>query len=627
MRLRSLARPSLWGVLAAALVFSTAIYAEPPVAPHRDPSFQVDARDAISFLASDELEGRMIGTPGIDKAAEYIATAFSKLGLEPLPGLDGYYQKFELVTRTDPDPEKTSLKIAGKSVVMDKDYVPLRMSGQDPAKGPVVFAGYGVEDPAHKYNDYEGIDAKGKIVLVMRFEPVNQAGKSRFAAKDEDWSFNATIAQKVRVANEHGAVGMILVNPPLFHDDEGMISFSRRDGVSRIPLMQVTPERADELLKGGGAPDLKSLQTQIDEKHKPAGVDLKNTEAEMSFAIRQTRSPVANVAGMIPGKGEHADEYVVIGGHYDHLGHGGPGSLAPWSHGIHHGADDNASGTTAMMQLADRFSRLGPQPRTLVFLAFTGEEEGLLGSQHFVSHPPIPLDKVVAMLNLDMVGRISAEKLLIGGKGTAPEFDKLITDADKELPLQLGEFGKGGIGPSDHTSFALKKIPVLFFFSGIHVDYHRPTDTADKINYEGMKEVADLGERVVKALCVMPRQQYVGTYDASGLAQAALGPTSGPAERQPSGPRPSLGAIPDYAQGEDAKDGMKIGGIMPGSPADKAGLRQGDTVTKFNGETINNMMDYTTALGKTRPGQTAKLTILRDGKTLEIEATLAVRKD
>jgi len=280
-----------------------------------------------------------------------------------------------------------------------------------------------------------------------------------------------------------------------------------------------------------------------------------------------------------------------------------------------------------MMELADRFAHLGPQSRTLVFIAFTGEEEGLLGSQHFVSNSPIPLDKVVAMLNLDMVGRISGEKLLIGGKGTAPNFDKLMADADSELPIKLGEFGKGGIGPSDHTSFALKKIPVLFFFSGLHMDYHRPTDTADKINYEGMKEVADLGERVVKALCIMPRQKYNGSYDVGGLAQMAVWPTSGPAERQPSGPRPSLGAIPDYAQGEDAKGGMKIGGVMPGSPAAKAELRQGDLVTIFNGEKIDNMMDYTNALAKTRPGQTAKLTIVRDGKTIEVEAKLVVRKD
>ena len=208
-------------------------------------------------------------------------------------------------------------------------------------------------------------------------------------------------------------------------------------------------------------PDLKARSKPTSTKNqKPHSLVLKDASADVSFAIKQTHSKVANVVAMLPGKGEHADEYVVIGGHYDHLGHGGPGSLAPWSHGIHHGADDNASGTTAMMTLADRFAHLGPQSRTLVFIAFTAEEEGLLGSQHFVSHSPIDLNKVVRD-GQSRHGRDYASatrrKLLIGGKGTAANFEKLITDADADLPLKLGEFGKGGIGPSDHTSFALEE--------------------------------------------------------------------------------------------------------------------------------------------------------------------------
>jgi hypothetical protein len=595
-----------------------------PTAPELDPGFHVDMHKSVAYLASDDLEGRMIGTPGIDHAADYIATVFSKLGLQSLPGLDGYFQHFDLVTRTDPDPQKSSLKIAGKTLKLNDDFLPLRMSAQTSATGQVVFAGYGIEDAKQKYNDYAHLDIKGKIVLLMRFEPHDATGKSRFAEND-DWSVDATIAQKVRLASDHGAAGIILVNPPLHHDDEGLIPFTRRDGLSSpVPLVQITVGTANDLLKQGGAPDLKTLQSQIDQEQKPHSIELKDVSADISFAIQQTHKQVENVAAILPGKGAHADEYIVIGAHYDHLGHGGPGSLALWSHGIHHGADDNASGTTAMMELADRFAHAGPQSRTLVFIAFTAEEEGLLGSQHFVSHSPIVLEKVAAMLNLDMVGRVSDEKLLIGGKGTAPNFAQLIADADAGLPLKLGEFGKGGIGPSDHTSFALKKIPVLFFFSGLHLDYHRPTDTADKINYDGMDQVVDLGERVVKALATMPRQKYNGSFDASGLAQMA-GPATGPSN--PSGARASMGAIPDYAQGEDAKGGMRIGGIMPGSPAEKAGLRQGDLVTRFNADKIENMMDYTNALAGARPGQTARLSVVRDGKKMELEATLSTRKD
>jgi hypothetical protein len=593
------------------------------LAPHRDPQFHIDMKETVEFLASDQLEGRLIGTPGIEKAADYIAGDFSKLGLETLPGLKGYFQPFTMITRVDPDPAKTTLVVKGNTLKLDDDFIPLRASGEGTADGELVFAGYGISDKARKYDDYANITAKGKIVLVMRYEPQDAKGKSRFADKDDDWSADATIPQKVQTAVDQGAVGVILVDPPIHHGDEGLIPFSRRYPFgAKVPVIQVKPGVADALLKEGGQRDLKAVESQIDESVQPHGAALTDVSAHISTGIKQTSKQVENVAALLPGTGPNAGEYVIIGAHYDHLGHGGPGSLAPWSHGIHHGADDNASGTTAMLELADRFAHLGPQPRSIVFLAFTGEEEGLIGSQHFVSHPPIPLDKVIAMLNLDMVGRLKDEQLLIGGKGTAANFPDLVATADEGLPLKLGEFGKGGIGPSDHTSFALKKIPVMFFFTGLHMDYHRPTDTADKINYDGMGQIVQLGVRVIKAMTTMPRQQYNGSYDAAGLLQLT-GSTTQPSH----GGRASMGAIPDYSQGEEAKGGMRIGGIMPGSPAEKAGLKQNDMVTEFNGMKIDNMIDYTNALGKAKPGEKAHLKLLRDGKPFEIEATLAGRRE
>jgi hypothetical protein len=594
------------------------------VAPHRDPQFHVDMKQTIGFLASDDLEGRLIGTPGIDKAADYIANDFSKLGLETLPGLHGYFQPFTMITRVDPDPAKTSLVVGDQSLKLDDDFLPLRASSEGKAEGAILFAGYGISDAARKYDDYTNLDVKGKVVLVMRYEPQDKAGKSRFAEKGDDWSPDATIPQKVQIAADHGAVGVILVDPPVHHGDEGLIPFSRRYPFgAKIPVMQVKPAVADAMLKQGGQTDLKTLESQIDESLQPHSLPLKDVKAAMSAGIKQTSKQVENVTAMLPGTGPHADEYVVIGAHYDHLGHGGPGSLSPWSHGIHHGADDNASGTTVMLELADRFAHLGPQARTIVFIAFTGEEEGLIGSQHFVSHPPIPLDKVAAMLNLDMVGRVKGKQLLIGGKGTAPNFPEMVAKADEGLPLILGEFGKGGIGPSDHTSFALKKIPVMFFFSGLHMDYHRPTDTADKINFEGMDQIVQLGERVVTAMTTMPRQKYNGSYDAAGLLQMN-GPTTSPSH---GGGRASMGAIPDYSQGEEAKEGMRIGGIMPGSPAEKAGLKQNDLIVEFKGIKIQNMIDYTNALGQAKPGEKVNIKAQRDGKPFEIEAVLAGRKD
>lgn len=623
-----------WSVLAGALACNAAaLYAfdsskspllTKPVAtaPHRQAEFHVNMKQSVEFLASDALEGRLIGTPGIDQASDFIADTFSRLGLQTVPGLEGYFQPFTLTTHVDPDAHRSVLAIGDRKLKLDQDYIPLHLSAEGSARGPVVFVGYGIVDPAHHLDDYAGQDVKGKIVLLMRYEPHRDDGTSKFAPDHADWSTDATIPQKIQNAIDRGASAVVLVNPPMYHSDEGLIPFFRQYPFkAKAPVVQVSVEVADQMLKESGAPPLKTLQTALDQTVHSTSLALKNTEVTLTVAFARTQKKVRNVVALLPGKGAHADEYVVVGAHYDHLGHGGPGSLAPWSHGIHHGADDNASGTTAMLALADRFAHLGPQPRSIVFIAFTAEEEGLLGSAHFVNNCPIATGKIVSMLNLDMVGRVRDEMLLIGGEGTAENFPGMVKQADEGLPLKLGQFGKGGIGPSDHTSFALKKIPVLFFFSGMHMDYHRPTDTADKINFEGMKQVVELGERIVEAMTTMPREQYVSKYDGSGLPGLMMKATGAAVKRA------SLGAIPDYAQGEDATEGMRIGGIVPGSPADKLGLKQGDLIVRFNGAAIGNMMEYTAALDKAKPGQTVQLKILRDKHPIELDATLVTRKE
>jgi len=510
------------------------------------------------------------------------------------------------------------LVLGEKHFKLGDDFVPLHDSADAEAEGGVVFVGYGISDPEHHFDEYAGVDVKGKIVLMMRYEPHDPNGKSRLGHGGE-WTAAAGVAQKVHTAEQRGAVGVILVNPALYHGDEGLIQYvTRYQFQATVPVVHVTQDVADALLAQGKAPDLKTLQDEIDRNLTPHSQSLVAVAIKMGVAAKKTEKQVENVVALLPGKGPTADEYVVVGAHYDHLGRGGPGSLAPWSHDIHHGADDNASGTAAMLELADQFAHEGPQPRSIIFIAFTGEEEGLFGSRYFVNHCPVPLEKIVAMLNLDMVGRVRDEKLLIGGEGTAADFAKLVADADKGLPLSLDQFGKGGLGPSDHMSFALKKIPVLFFFSGVHADYHRPTDTADKINYKGMDEVVELGERAVKAMTVMPHESYDSQYDSklpsllSGSSHASHGA--------------SMGAIPDYAQAENAKEGMRIGGVVPGSPADKVGLKEGDLVVEFNGKKIGNMYDYTAALGDAKPGQTVKVKVMRSGKALEVEPILTTRK-
>ena len=590
-----------------------------PTQPAPQADFHVDLKQTVEYLASDALEGRYVGSPGIEKAGDLIADDFSKLGLKPVPGLEGYFQPFTMLAGATVDPS-TTLAVGDRKLELDKDFLPSAVTSEGPFDAPVVFAGYGITDKDRNYDDYAGLDVKGKIVLVLRFEPQDEKGESRFT-KSKAWSEDATFASKCRTATEHGAAALLFVNPPAREDEDELMVFSRLLLGSRVqlPVIQVKQGVAAAMVKDGGAGDLKSIEQTIDKDLKPQSVVLKDVTVQGKVVLKKNEKQVRNVAAMLPGKGDHADEYIVIGAHYDHLGRGGPGSLAPLSHAIHPGADDNASGTAAILGIADDLSHLGPQPRSLIFIAFTGEEEGLIGSHYFVDHCPVPLDKIAYMLNLDMVGRITKNDLEIGGNGTAADLDKLLKDADEGLPLKLGTSavgGKGGIGPSDHMSFALKKIPVLFFFSGLHRDYHRPSDTADKINFWGMEKVVDLGDRTVEALARLQREEYVGKFDSGSMARMGGGGGHGA----------SLGVVPDYGASDAPATGVRISGTSEGSAAERAGLKAGDVITGFGDMKIDNLEDLSEAISKHKPGDKVHLTLLRSGKPVETDATLGERK-
>jgi hypothetical protein len=619
-----------WSLLLAPLACST-----PPAAPAADPdappspTYHVDPRQALGYLASDELEGRGVDTDGINKAADYIANAFRELGLRPAGNEGSYFQSFKMTTDVKPA-AGTSLaaKLADDAAPtaydLKKGFVPLIFSGEGAFDGEVVFAGYGIANAHAGYDDYAGLDVKGKVVVVLRFEPHDEKGKSRFTNGD-DWSDDATLNRKLKAAAERGALAVVIVNPVTHHQGDVLMTFARQymgDG-AKLKMLQVTQGVADQWLKAGGAKvDLKSLQAAIDESGKPFKVELSRpVRVSGDVRIEKQQRVVKNVLAVLPGTDKSdAREYLVVGAHYDHLGRGGSGaSLARDSekNAIHNGADDNASGTTAMLELAERFAKATNRPkRSILFAAFTGEESGLIGSERFVDHPTVPLDKVVAMLNLDMVGRVRNNELMVGGQGTAPSFEKFIREADAASPLELKNFGKGGLGPSDHMSFALKKIPVLFFFSGVHPDYHRPTDDADKINYEGLAHVVDVGTELTHRLLAMPRERYVAAADVGGATSMGSGSSEGR--------RVTLGVIPKY--GEADGKGVAIGGTTPGSPAAAAGLKDGDLITGWNGEPMTNLYELTDALRRGKPGDKVKLKVLREGKTIDLEATLAERK-
>jgi hypothetical protein len=584
------------------------------------PGFHVDMKATLDYLASDALEGRMIGTPGIALAGDLIAQDFRKLGLQPLPGQTDYFQPFTYTTGVSMDP-KTFLQWGDQNYKPDIDFGVPGNSGEGAFDGPLVFAGYGVVSNENAYDDYAGIDVKGKVVLVLRFEPHNKDGSSRFAK--EYWSDHATVLIKAREAAKRGAVALIVVNPPTYHPGGDVLygfSSGMRAAAAPMPIVQVRQTVADAWLKAGGAKDLKTLQAQIDDNAKAASIALANVRVTGTVALQRIKKELRNVLAMLPGEGPHASEYVFVGAHYDHLGHGGPGSLAPGSHAIFNGADDNASGTTTMLAVADYFAHAGPQRRTLVFAAWTGEEEGLIGSNYFMNHPLVPAEKIVADLNLDMVGRVRNNILYIGGAGTAADFDALLKKADEGLPFDLRTFGRGGYGPSDHMSFALKKVPVLFLFSGMHADYHRPSDKADKVNFEGMAQVATFAERIVTGLENLPREKYVDASDSMGGMHMRMSAGGG-------GAGASLGVVPDYSNGIDTETkGVRITGTVPDSPAAAAGLKADDVIVQFGKDKIDTLYDLSDELGKAKPGDQVTLGVMRGKDRIELQATLAARR-
>jgi hypothetical protein len=578
-------------------------------------------KQSVDYLASDALEGRGIGTTGLDLAAAYIAGDFHGAGLHPLPGLTDYFQRFETATADGVAPE-TFLKISDQELKLQEQFVPLSFSAEKSFTGPAVFAGYGITSKEHNYDDYAGLDVKGKVVIAWRFEPVDKDGKSKFAK--DDWSELAHLDTKAKNAADHGAAALILTNPPLFKGPADLLPFARQfqGTTAALPVFHLRPFDGEALLRKATGKDPKALQEENDAGPAPKSQALPDLTISGKVAIKRTVHYLQNVVGYLPGSGPHADEYVVIGAHYDHLGHGGPGSLAPKSKAIHHGADDNGSGSAALIELAHEFaSRVQPLQRSLIFIAFTGEEEGLWGSSRFVNYPPVPLKQIVAMLNLDMVGRIRDDTLYVGGTGTAAAFNDILKEADKGSSLKIKSIGEGGLGPSDHMAFALKKVPVLFFFSGMHKDYHRPTDTADKINYNGMADVVALSARVIEGMAAMPRQQYVASADAHSMT---TGMGSGPGVGGGGGA--SLGVVPDYTTDESSTKGVKIAGTSPGSPAEGIGLREGDVLVGFNDKALDNLVDLSVALKSAKPGDKIKLRVQRNGQPMTFDVTLAERK-
>ncbi len=578
----------------------------------------------VKALASPEMEGRGDGTRGLTKAEKLLVERYKSLKLEPA-GTKGYLQSFPVAigkrlrsgNRIIEDKAPGGNALTSRVLKVGEDYIPLSFSASGNARGEVVFAGYGITAPEFSYDDYQGLDAKGKIVLVLRNEPPAISGKAVHGGKTR----HAELVTKAINAKNHGAAAMILVNGmPGKGEEDLLMKFGDVEGPEDvgIPCVQVKNATAESWLPAGGA-SLTDLQKELDAAAQGGSSTAKKDGKALATLLVEVkvdtiRATVENVLAYLPGK---TDEYVIVGAHYDHLGRGGSHSLAPSQTGtIHPGADDNASGTAGVLELARIFaSHKGELKRGILFMNFAGEELGLLGSAAWVNAPTKPLDKAVAMVNMDMIGRIKDEKVFVGGVGTGSSLKAMLDEAKSGTKFEIDP-SESGYSSSDHTSFVAKKIPVLFFFSGLHSDYHKPSDTWEKINAEAATQLLDLVERLdVELASSAERPQFIevaANPHAGGISGGGGG-----------GYGPYFGSVPDFGEN---KDGVKFSDVRPGSPAAKAGLKAGDVMTQFGDKAIHNLYDFTDALRRSKVGDVVEVTVLRDGKPMKVSVTLEQRK-
>ncbi len=670
-RIRSRAFRLVAGLLAA---WGVAAGGPAPLAgAERHEAVEARLAQAARYLASDELEGRGIGTKGIDRAADFIAAEFARAGLTT--GLfDGRaFQEFSATTSAKLGPNNQleltgPADASGKARTIElrpgKDFNPLSLSGSGELDLALVFAGYGISGEKEEYDDYAGIEVKGKAVVLLRHEPQQDDPESVFAGTSH--SQHAPFVRKVSNAFQHGAAAVIVcsdqhvleknaaayrkawyaaidkladerarfkaIESPteqqieehrkkveslvrrihsagerLQPDYDPLVPFGAGmgGGPRRIPVVYCRRAAVEQVVKAALGKDLGRIEEEIDRTLKPQSAPLRGWRVRGQIDVEREEVTIKNVVGVLEAGGPLAHETIVVGAHYDHLGYGGHGSLEPSKKAIHNGADDNASGVAVMLEVARGLATHQPKlKRRVVFVAFTGEERGLLGSSHYVRNPPFPLEKTVAMINFDMVGRLRDEKLIAMGTATGKPFDELLDRVNAVHGLKLVKT-PGGFGPSDQAAFYAREIPVLHFFTGTHKDYHRPRDDFETLNVPGMRRIALLATDLVRAIADLPAAPE---YVAVPMSRIRSG-----------GDRPYLGTIPDF--GKQA-DGYAISGVAKGGPAERAGLEGGDVIIRFGDARIGGLEDIDGALRKHAAGDRVRTVVLRDGEEKTFEITL-----
>jgi aminopeptidase YwaD len=571
----------------------------PNVFSQRNPDITAkDLKADVYFLASDSLKGRKPGTKEADAAAGYIHDQFAAAGLKMM--CENGYQYFEIVTDVTLG-DGNALSFEGFQGTLKKDFMPVAYSSSGMVSNMVVFAGYGfdIDQDSLKWKDYEGMDVKGKWVMILRGDPELDKSDSKFIPYTE-------IRGKVLVAKDHGAAGVLVVTPVAVDKDDKLIGLhsENNDVTSGIPVINIRRDIGNMLLRSSGL-TLDSLEKILNRTRKPGSLQLPVVvTATSALVLKKARTE--NVVAMIEGRDPVLkDEYIVVGAHYDHLGFGGQGSGSrmPDTVAVHNGADDNASGTAMVIELAGKTaSRKDQLKRSIIFVSFTGEEMGLLGSKYFTDHCPVDMKKVKAMFNFDMVGRFDKEKnsISLSGTGTSLEGDSIIRIYEKKVGFTVTH-SPDGYGPSDHASFYASNVPVFYFTTGAHTDYHTPFDDADKLDYKKEKEIGDLGYDLIMNIDNMP---LALTFHESGKKEGY-----GRSGRRL---KVTLGIMPDFAGTE--KKGLRVDGVTKDGPADKGGMLKGDIIISINGMTVGNIYDYMSRLGKLKQGQTISVEVIRNGK-------------
>ncbi len=606
-------------------------------------------RSHVSYLASDKLEGRRTGEKGATFAAGYVANIFARYKLkggvanaQNAKSKGSYLQLFEYVSGVELG-EDNSLGINGAKLNLKTDWMPIGFTPNADISGAnIVFAGFGIESERLKYNDYENVNVNDKIALVFEENPDKDNPHSEFG-------LIGTHA-KANIAKQKGAKGLIIIaeNEKFADERLAQLSFDQTLGELAIPTIVISRAAAAKLLStdSKGLQEIEKWFAKRTETPEPIQIKLAekiDAKAELKINLVKKKAEAYNVIGIVEGRDPILkNEAIIIGAHYDHLGHGGDGSLSPNSKEIHHGADDNASGVSAMLELARQFRKANNNKRTLIFIAFGGEEEGLLGSKAYMNNPVFPLEKTVAVINMDMVGRLNGGKLTVGGIGTASEWETIVNQnqpriigktrvenqeitkvSGNNVPISVGingnvmasksfdsklfnlQLNQDGFGPSDHSSFYAKKIPVLFFFTGTHTDYHKPSDTADKINYVGLEEITEFVSEIVKSVDQNPKRP---TYTVAKSSSTMGGRTSF---------NVSLGTIPSYADSDNT--GLVLDGVRDDSAADKAGIKGGDKIIKIGDKEVRNISDYMFMLGEMKAGETYDVVVMREGKKVMLK--------